>query len=410
MKDNNIFDLLKFRAGYGLTGNQNIPNYIYTEILDAKGQYNFGSHEGGESSTAGTIYPYRLSNPDIKWESVEQYNAGFDMGFLNNRISLTVDLYLKNTKDMLTRVPVPQTTGVSLIETDNPYINVGKVRNQGIEISLNTINVQTKDFHWNTGFNIAFNKNKMVKIGDWGDIYEYLWLIREGQPINVFYGYKVDHIYQNLDDVFTEPAMAARAPDRASHDPYLNTSPGDIAFKKFTDGDVVGEEDRVIMGNPNPKSTAGLTSNFSYKSLDISFTLQGVYGNKIFNEIRREHENMSTTVNQLASTLNRWTGEGTSYDMPRAIYADPNDNNRVSDRYVEDGSFIKLRNLNIGYRLPQKWTSAMRLGGVRLYSNIDNLFTITNYSGLDPEVGVNGRDYVIYPPARTFMFGINVNF
>jgi len=410
MKGNGVFDFLKLRAGYGHTGNQLIDNYIYTERLDAKGQYNFGSSATSSSTTVGTIYPYRLSNPKIRWESVEQYNAGVDMSFLNNRISVTADFYLKNTRDMLTRVPVPQTSGYSLITTDNPYINVGKVRNTGMEFSVNTINFDSDNFKWNTGFNIAFNKNKVLKLGEGGDIFEYLHLIRENEAINVFYGYKMDHIYQNLDDVFTGPSMGNRAPNRESHDPTKYTSPGDIAFKKYTDGDVVSEQDRVIIGSPHPKFTAGLSNNISYKNIDFSFFLQGVYGNKIWNEIRREQESMSTTYNQLKSTLNRWNGEGSSYSMPRAIYADPNDNNRRSDRYVEDGSFLKLKNVNLGYRLPSKWIKPLSLQAVKIYANIDNLFTITDYSGLDPEVGVNGYDYVIYPPARTFMFGINVNF
>lgn len=409
MQDNKILSFLKLRAGYGMTGNQLIDNFIYTDRLDALGQYNFGSSSNSSSNTVGLIYPDKLSNPDIKWESVEQYNLGIDMAFLNSRISFTADFYLKNTNDMLTQVPVPQTSGSSLNSADWPYVNIGKVRNTGMEFSINTVNFETKDFKWNTGFNIAFNKNKVINIGG-SDIFEYLLLLREGEPINVFYGYAVDHIYQNLDDVFTGPAMEMRASDKNSHNSQTNTSPGDIAFKKFTDGNVITEKDRTIIGNPHPKFTAGLNNSISYKNIDISFFLQAVYGNEIFNEIRREHESMSTTYNQLASTSNRWTGENSSYSMPRAIYADPNDNNRRSDRYVENGSFLKLRNLNIAYRLPERWTKSLSLQGAKIYANIDNLFTITKYSGLDPEVGVNGYDYVIYPPARTFMFGVNINF
>jgi TonB-linked SusC/RagA family outer membrane protein len=405
MKNISAINFLKLRLGYGQTGNQLIDNYIYSDKLEVEGQYNFGSSRGFPSIPVGIIYPNKLSNPAVKWESVEQYNAGVDVSFLNNRISFTADFYLKNTNDMLTRVPVPQTSGYSLSSGDWPYMNIGKVRNTGMEFTVNTTNVDTKDFRWESGFNIAFNKNKVVDVGG-VDIYGTNSII-EGEPINVFYGYAVDHVYQNIDDVFTGPAMENRAADRAHFNPALNTAPGDIAFKKFTSGEVLTDSDRVIIGSPHPVFTAGLNNTLSYKNVDLSFFIQAVYGNEIFNHVRLEHEGMATTFNQLASTANRWTGEGTSYDMPRAVYADPNNNIRVSDRFLEDGSFLKIRNVTLSYNLPKQWTKVMR---VKVYANIDNLVTLTHYSGLDPEVGINGYDNFIYPPARTVLFGINVKF
>lgn len=405
MKDISQISFLKLRLGYGKTGNQLISGYIYADKLEVNGQYNFGSSRGFASVPAGIIYPNKLPNPAVKWESAEQYNVGFDVSVLDSRISLTADFYLKNTNDMLTRVPVPQTSGYSLNSGDWPYMNIGQVRNTGVELTLSTVNFDTKDFRWSSDFNIAFNKNEVIDVGGI-DIYGTNAII-EGQPINVFYGYVVDHIYQNVDDVFTGPAMESRAADRASYNPYLNTAPGDIAFKKLTEGDVITEEDRTVIGSPHPKFTAGLNNTLTYKNIDLSFFLQGVYGNKIFNHVRLEHEGMSTTYNQFASTKDRWTGEGTSTTMPRAIYADPNNNIRVSDRFIEDGSFLKIRNVTLGYNLPKQWTNFM---SIKVYANIDNLLTFTKYSGLDPEVGLNGYDNFIYPPARTILFGLNVKF
>jgi TonB-linked SusC/RagA family outer membrane protein len=409
MKDVDYISFLKLRAGYGQTGNQNISDYIFADKLEVEGQYNFGSSRGFASIPAGIIYPNKLANTNVKWESVEQYNIGFDISFLKNRISLSADFYLKNTNDMLTKVPVPQTSGYSLSSGDWPAINIGKVENKGMEFMLNTLNFNTKDFKWESGFNISFNRNK-VKYLVGQEILSGISLIREGVPINSFYGYVVDHIYQNMNDVFTGPAMENRAPNPESHNSHVNTSPGDIAFKKFTEGDVITDKDRTIIGNPQPDFIAGLNNTFSCQNFELSFFIQAVYGNDVWNAVRINHEGMSSTYNQITSTLERWNGEGSNYTMPRAVYADPNVNNRASTRWVEDGSFIRFKNITLGYHLPSRWIKTIGIKDVKIYSSIDNLLILTNYSGIDPEVGVNGLDNVIYPTSRTVLFGVNVNF
>lgn len=400
--------MLKLRVGYGQTGNQNIGAYTFADKLSTQGVYNFGSQRGFESNIVNLIYPYKLSNPSVKWEAVEQYNVGIDMGFLKNRIVANIDLYLKNTKDMLTQRPVPQTSGTSLDAADWPPVNIGKVRNKGIEFTLSTKNF-VGEFKWETNLNMSFNRNEVLYIGG-PEILSGVSLIREGESIRSFYGYRMGGIYQTLDEVFAGPAMENRAIDRNAHNSQKNTSPGDIRFVDVDGNGSITDEDRAVIGNPQPDCIWGFNNTFSYKGFDLSVFFQGAWGNQIWNGVRATHESMNSTFNQLASTLDRWTGEGTSTTMPRAIYADPNNNSRASTRWLEDGAYAKLRNLTFGYTLPQKLTGKAKIQNLRLYISLDNLCTITNYSGIDPEVGMWGLDYGIYPSARTYMFGASVKF
>ena len=400
--------LLKLRAGYGQTGNQNIGAYAFADKLSVNGVYNFGSQRGFESNLVNLIYPYLLSNPSVKWESVEQYNVGLDIGFLQNRIVANLDFYVKNTRDMLTKKPVPQTSGTSLEQADWPPVNIGKVLNRGFEFTVNTKNF-VGEFKWETSLNMSFNHNEVVSIGG-PEILNGVSLIREGQPINSFYGYELGGIYQTLDEVFTGPVMENRAPDKASHNPYKNTSPGDMWFVDVDGNGEINDLDRTVIGNPSPDCIFGFNNTFSYKNFDLSIFFQGALGNQVWNGVRASHESMNSTYNQLATTLERWTGEGSSYSMPRAIYADPNNNSRASTRWLEDGAYAKLKSLTFGYTLPEKWIRKAKMKALRLYVSLDNLCTITNYSGLDPEAGLSGLDYGVYPSARTYMFGVSVKF
>lgn len=399
---------LKLRAGYGQTGNQNIGAYAFADKLSVNGVYNFGSQRGFESNLVNLIYPYLLSNPSVKWEAVEQYNVGVDIGFLKNRIVANLDFYVKNTRDMLTKKPVPQTSGTSLEQADWPPVNIGKVLNRGFEFTINTKNF-VGEFKWETNLNMSFNHNEVVSIGG-PEILNGVSLIREGQPINSFYGYKLGGVYQTLDEVFAGPVMENRAADKASHNPYKNTSPGDMWFVDVDGNGEINDLDRTVIGNPSPDCIFGFNNTFSYKNFDLSIFFQGALGNQVWNGVRASHESMNSTYNQLASTLERWTGEGTSSSMPRAIYADPNNNSRASTRWLENGSYAKLKNLTFGYTLPENWTDRAKVKALRLYVSFDNLCTITNYSGLDPEVGLSGLDYGVYPSARTYMFGVSVKF
>ena len=298
---------LKLRAGYGQTGNQNIGAYAFADKLSVNGVYNFGSQRGFESNLVNLIYPYLLSNPSVKWEAVEQYNVGVDIGFLKNRIVANLDFYVKNTRDMLTKKPVPQTSGTSLEQADWPPVNIGKVLNRGFEFTINTKNF-VGEFKWETNLNMSFNHNEVVSIGG-PEILNGVSLIREGQPINSFYGYKLGGVYQTLDEVFTGPVMENRAADKASHNPYKNTSPGDMWFVDVDGNGEINDLDRTVIGNPSPDCIFGFNNTFSYKNFDLSIFFQGALGNQVWNGVRASHESMNSTYNQLASTLERWTGE-----------------------------------------------------------------------------------------------------
>lgn len=266
--------LLKLRAGYGQTGNQNIGAYAFADKLSVNGVYNFGSQRGFESNLVNLIYPYLLSNPSVKWESVEQYNVGLDIGFLQNRIVANLDFYVKNTRDMLTKKPVPQTSGTSLEQADWPPVNIGKVLNRGFEFTVNTKNF-VGEFKWETSLNMSFNHNEVVSIGG-PEILNGVSLIREGQPINSFYGYELGGIYQTLDEVFTGPVMENRAPDKASHNPYKNTSPGDMWFVDVDGNGEINDLDRTVIGNPSPDCIFGFNNTFSYKNFDLSIFFQAL--------------------------------------------------------------------------------------------------------------------------------------
>ena len=259
---------LKLRAGYGQTGNQNIGAYAFADKLSVNGVYNFGSQRGFESNLVNLIYPYLLSNPSVKWEAVEQYNVGVDIGFLKNRIVANLDFYVKNTRDMLTKKPVPQTSGTSLEQADWPPVNIGKVLNRGFEFTINTKNF-VGEFKWETNLNMSFNHNEVVSIGG-PEILNGVSLIREGQPINSFYGYKLGGVYQTLDEVFTGPVMENRAADKASHNPYKNTSPGDMWFVDVDGNGEINDLDRTVIGNPSPDCIFGFNNTFSYKNFDLS--------------------------------------------------------------------------------------------------------------------------------------------
>lgn len=267
MQDVKPISQLKLRAGYGQTGNQHIGSYTFADKLSVNGVYNFGSQRGFESNLVNLIYPYLLSNPSIRWEAVEQYNVGVDIGFLQNRIVANIDFYKKNTIDMLTKKPVPQTSGTSLEQADWPPVNIGKVLNRGFEFTINTKNF-IGEFKWETNLNMSFNHNEVVSIGG-PEILNGVSLIREGEPINSFYGYKLGGVYQTLDEVFTGPVMENRAADKASHNPYKNTSPGDMWFVDVDKNGSINDLDRTVIGNPSPDCFFGFNNTFSYKNFDL---------------------------------------------------------------------------------------------------------------------------------------------
>ena len=397
LKNSNVINNLKLRLGYGITGNQEIGNYSFSSSYNTY-LYNFNN------SYVSAVLP----NPNVKWEGQEQYNAGFDLDLFNNRISLIVDGYVKNTNDMLVPMSVPVTSGYSDVYV--PSINAGKIQNKGFEVTLSTKNIIKNDFKWSSDAVFSYNKNNVESINSdtpiitaSGGFNSAIGLIKEGYPVNVFYGYITDGIFQNQDEV---DRHAVQMPGSNS---ATSTASGDIRFKDLNNDGVVNDKDRTIIGNPNPKFTFSFNNTFSYKNFDLTIFLQGSYGNDIFNANRMYTEAMSIIQNQSTAVLARWTGEGTSNNIPRAIYGDPNQNSRVSDRYIEDGSYLKIKNINLSYTLP-KDVFGQNFNSVKIFVSAQNLVTWTKYSGFDPEVPVNGIDNGTYPITRTVSLGLNVGF
>lgn len=388
---------IKVRAGYGVTGNQwGIDNYAYFTKLKT-GQYVFNG------TPVSTLYPLVMPNPDVKWETVKQWNAGIDLTLVDQRINLSLDGYIKNTTDMLVPMAVPITTGYSDISV--PSINAGKVRNTGWELTISSRNL-TGELEWNTDLNVSYNKNKVISMNEGvplftgDDINMTKVLVNaEGNPINSFYGYVTNGLFQNQNEV-----------DNASIQVPGGTSPGDIRFMDLDNNGVINDNDRTYIGNPTPEWSFSLNNSFFYKNFDLQIFLQGVAGNDIYNANRIWQEGMAVPQNQTAKVLDRWTGEGTSNSVPRAVYSDPNKNARHSSRFVEDGSYLRIKNLTLGYTLPESVSKKAFLQTVRLYMSCQNLYTFTKYSGFDPEVGANGVDLSTYPLTRTISFGVNVKF
>lgn len=393
-KRNNILSDIKIRMGYGVTGNQGVlDNYAAVTRLKTS-QYVFNG------TPVSTLYPLVMPNPDIKWETVKQGNIGFDASLLKQRINVTFDAYVKNTTDMLVSMVVPITTGYSDIYT--PMINAGKVRNTGWELTVASQNIKG-DFEWNTDFNISYNKNKIIKLNNNVSIYSGYQQHTVGLPVGSFYGWITNGIFQNWNEV-NSYAYQYQGTDAAN-----GTAPGDIKFLDINNDGVVNDYDRTYIGNPTPAWNFSMTNSFSYRNFDMQVFLQGVAGNDIYNANRVTLEGMYTVRNQTKKVLNRWTGEGTSNSMPRAIYSDPNKNTRTSTRFIEDGSYLRLKNLTLGYTLPESLIKKASINSLRFYMSAQNLLTLTKYSGFDPEIQ-GGVDNSNYPLTRTISFGVDLKF
>lgn len=392
-------ELLKFRASWGVNGNENIGNHQYTTTLTDSRWYTYGS-----GAVLGTSPEY-LENAEIGWEESEQLDIAVDLAFFNNRLTSTIDYYDKQTKGLLERIPIPGHVGVG-----PPIANVGSVRNNGVEFSINWREKNNDDFSYSLGVNAAYNKNRMTNIGS--PIQGASWAIAGpvtrvelDEPIAYFYGWKTDGIFQNQSEV---------ARHFNSNGELLQGSavPGDVRFVDVNGDGKIDDEDRTKIGNPTPDWTLGVTASFNYKDFDLNFLVTGALGHDIFRGYSR---NDLRFTNRPESFLDRWTAEGTSNTNPRYTWSDPNNNNRISDLYIEDGSYVRLRNIQIGYTLPEAFLDKIGSSNWRFYISAENLFTITGYSGIDPEIGAAssfdiGIDRGVYPQARTFRFGTSLTF
>ncbi len=389
---------LKLRLGWGKTGSQaSVGNYDYIQTLVTL-LYPFGTTLDNAEQSA--LYSQVLANSGIHWEEIEQFNAGVDLSFFNSRINVSLDGYIKNTKQMLVKAAFPITTGFE--DTFDTYTNAGKVRNIGWELSASSVNL-TGELGWETDLNVTYNKNKIIDLNSdtplWRNQFggAYATMLAADYPINVFYGYVTDGIFQNMDEV-------------KAHAVQPEAEAGDIRFRDLNNDGIINENDRTVIGNPNPTWLFSMNNRLTYKGFELSIYLQGVADNKIYNQTRSVMESMSAAYNQAASTANRWYGEGTSNSMPRAVWADPNGNNRISDRWVENGSYLRLKNVTLAYNFPDKWLKRINFENARILVSCENVATITGYKGLDPEVGIDGIDYSSFPPSRVFNIGLSVNF
>jgi TonB-dependent starch-binding outer membrane protein SusC len=380
---------LKLRVGWGQTGNQEgLSDYAW------RGLFNTTRQPVTNPLSGPAIYRQTIQNPDLKWETTTQTNVGLDASILNNRITIAADAYWKKTKDLLLAIPLPNTVGVGSNVFDR---NDGVLENKGFELAISSQNVNRNDFKWNTDFNISFNDNEITELGlnkiyDFATIYsnnQQVIRVTPGQPLGAFYGY----ISEGVD-----PAT------------------GKLIFRDLNDSKTITPDDRTFIGYALPKFTYGLTNALTYKNFDLNIFFQGVQGNDIFNATRVDLEGMFDSKNQSTVVLNRWKTAGQVTDIPKAN--DP-DNYKNSTRFIEDGSFLRLKSLTLAYNFNNDLVQKLKLQKLTLYATGQNLFTITDYSGFDPEVnafGTNSRgteigvDYGTYPQTRTIVFGLNVDF
>jgi TonB-dependent starch-binding outer membrane protein SusC len=369
---------LKIRGSYGLTGNDDIPSFLYAEL------YGVTSYDGKSA-----IYPSSIPNPDLKWETTAQLDIGLDIGLFENRLFITTDYYNKQTRGLLLDRPLPSSSGFSYITE-----NIGRVENKGLELNITTNNLVGK-FKWSTQINLSANRNKVLKlyndepiddIGRGGN------RVMEGQPIGIFYSYK-----------------------------WLGVDPstGDCVYLDRDKNESITTDDRTIVGNPHPDFTGGITNTFSYKGFDLSVFLQFSYGNDIFNGSDLYLESLQGGDNQVEAVTRRWKKPGDITDIPRATTdaVAAAANKRVSSRFIEDGSYLRIKNLTLGYTFSDNLVQKLHLSSLRVYFTGQNLMTFTRYSGLDPEVNylgddntVIGTDFFTYPQARSFNFGVNIKF
>ncbi|SFU10445.1 TonB-linked outer membrane protein, SusC/RagA family [Algoriphagus locisalis] len=407
---------LKLRASYGETGNDRIGDYVYQATINSNLFYNFDDN----LLTGSTISA--LANADLKWETTIMKNIGLDLGLFNDQFNLSLEWFENTTEDMILGVPIPPSLGFD----GAPVANVGTVKNTGLEITAG-YQLRSGDFQMSIDGNMGFVNNELVSLGTGNTIFgpafqgDAMTLTEEGQPIAYFLGWIADGIFQTNEEAQAAPRQIL-PDDPAEYDPTTHTAAGDIRFRDINNDGVIDANDRTNLGHYLPDFTYGLNANASYKGFDFTMFWQGVSGNEIFNNLRYHTEGMTRLFGASDVVLDRWTPSNTNTDVPRAISGDPNRNARASSRFVEDGSYLRLKNISVGYSIPSSLLNTWSKGNiskVRVYLSAQNLLTITDYSGYDPEVaartGINsslgtGIDYGQFPAARTIMGGIQLSF
>lgn len=394
----------KLRLSWGKNGNENIGAFRYMANVAIGNNYVFGT-PGHQSIVMGSK-PSGTPNKDLKWEESEQYDAGLDFGFFNNALTFTVDYFYKKTNGMLKEMSIPSYLGES-----KPWGNVGSMKNEGVELELG-YKFNKGDWNFGISANASYLKNELINLGnaDGFEMYDNVHQIgnvsraENGMPYPYFYGYKTNGIFQNKEqiDAYVNDKGQKLQP---------NAVPGDVIFVDFDKNGEINDKDKTMIGKGTPDWTFGLNLNASWKNIDFSMLLSGAMGQEIMDVTRRLD---CRYVNLPAEFMNRWHGEGTSNTMPRFSWANNNDNWRVSDLYVHNGSYARIKNIQLGYTLPSYLTQKIFIQKLRFYVAAENLLTMTSYKGLDPELNgderSNGIDRGYYPQARTFTVGVNLNF
>lgn len=405
IKNLNLFSNLKVRAGYGVTGNERIGDYASYALIST----NRITLDGSSNKPGTHLNQSSPENASLKWETTSQYNVGVDMGFFDNRLSVTLDGYWKKTEDLLLKVSLPYYTGFT-----SGQRNIGAIQNRGFEIDITSHNL-TGDFTWDTKFNLAVNRNKVLDLGSSTDIYitsskpmgtvseEAYAVVREGESLGSLFGYKYIGVLQ----------------EGETYAPQPNSKPGDPKFEDVNKDGKIDSDDRTIIGNANPDVIFGLTNNFAWKGFDLSIFFQGSIGNDLLNMTR-----MNLEWKRTPDALNRWTPTNTNTDIPRNGFYYSQYGGYINDHFIEDASFLRLKNLTLGYTIPFKKV----VSSCRVYFSAENLFTITGYSGWDPEVDTKaneatqsggsqqtanagaGLDFNAYPSTRTYTVGLNITF
>jgi len=388
-------------------GNQSVGDLQYLAIIGVNQNYNFGTSPVNGSAVVS------LSNPNITWERAEVTNISMEFALLKNKINGTVTYFDKNTKDMLIPFALTETYGIAGI----PNQNIGTLNNHGIEIDLN-YRGRAGDLTYSIGANASFIKNKVTYLFGNKNAYinsalygrQSLETSRtyEGQPIASFYGFKTAGLYQNQKEIDSDPNIA--------HDDRSNIKPGDVRFVDQNGDGIIDDKDRVYLGNPNPKVVYGINGNLAYKGFDFSFSFAGVGGVSLYNADKVAGLDATGVFNWYSDQLNRWHGEGTSNTVPRLSKLNNHNNYRSSDLWIENGSYLALKNITLGYTLSKLKAGSFAIPDVRVYVSCYNAFYITKYSGFTPELGYTdgnrqlGVDVAQYPSARVFTFGASINF
>ncbi|WP_375581384.1 TonB-dependent receptor [Marivirga tractuosa] len=393
---------MKLRTSFGVVGNDKILPFGYRGLLDGEGVYGFDDILVNGAAIG------RAANPDLKWETTQQTNIGLDLS-LFDAVDISTNYFIKDTRDLLFQPPAPAILGTYGAAGQPPIINGGDVRNTGVEFEIDYGKKLSSGFQFNVGYNVTYLKNEVLSVPDGLDFQNGAGFgvggaiatrLEPGFPIGYFIGYETDGIFQSQEEI------NAAAEQR-------NAQPGDLKFIDQNGDDVIdfgGDTDKTQIGSPLPDFTMGLNLSASFKGFDLSANLFAALGQ----EIIRNYERQQPFANQLSYVLDRWTQPGSTNEVPR-VTTGLSQNTVFSDFFVEDGSFARLRNLQLGYTFPEKWTEPAKISNFRIYLSANNLLTITKYMGFDPDVGspspfAAGIDNGIYPQARVIMGGVSLNF